>query len=301
MVAALAHVIPTADPESDVVVLTDDHVYWPPTCLDGVMEPMAANRNVGLAGATFRVLRRAATTWLDALFNVLGCLYLERYNFGVVTTNPIDGAVYVLSGRSVFVRAKIVMDPDFQRHFVNERVFFGLFGPLNVDDDNCIARWVFRNGWEVRVQPRADCIIETDLGFYPKFLAQCLRWARSTWRTNPASLFTDRSAWYIQPWCVYAVHLTSLVNFALFYDAAMIVTLWLAVRQLEYPRIPMCALAAVIFLSKIIKTFNYWTRHPTDLVFLPAAIAFGYVHSLIKLWAMLTFWETSWSGRKGVQ
>jgi hypothetical protein len=137
-------------------------------------------------------------------------------------------------------------------------------------------------------------MIETTLGTYPKFLSQCLRWVRTTWRSNSASLFTDRTVWYTQPWCVYAVHWTSFVNFALFYDGALAYTLLRSplgtADNLKY-------LAAWIFCTKMVKLTPYFLREPQDLVMLPGYFVFAYFHSLIKLYAGLTFWETNWGGR----
>jgi hypothetical protein len=193
----------------------------------------------------------------SGLFNVLGCLYLERHNFDILTTNRIDGGVFVVSGRTMLVRAKIMCDPRFQQEFVTERFFFGKFGPLNADDDNFITRWVVRKGWDIYTHCGSDCIVETDVGEYPRFLSQCLRWVRTTWRSSTTSLFTDRTVWYRQPWCVYAVYLTSMVNFALFYDPAMIYTLWMSVLELEGGPVMMWKLVPMIFASKFVKTYPY--------------------------------------------
>jgi hypothetical protein len=138
-------------------------------------------------------------------------------------------------------------------------------------------------------------MIETTLGTYPKFLSQCLRWVRTTWRSNSASLFTDKTVWYTQPWCVYAVYLTSFVNFALFYDGVLAYTLLKSpigtAKNLKY-------LATWIFCTKMVKLTPYhFLREPQDLIMLPGYFVFAYFHSLIKLYAGLTFWKTNWGGR----
>jgi hypothetical protein len=151
--------------------------------------------------------------------------YTWNDNFEIRATNGINNGVFVVSGRTSAHRSEILKDPEFITGFTNERFFFGLFGPLNADDDNFITRWDVRHGWKVKIQYCPDAMIETTLGTYPKFLSQCLRWVRTTWRSNSATLFTDRTVWYTQPWCVYAVYWTSFVNFALFYDGALAYTL----------------------------------------------------------------------------
>ena len=158
-----------------------------------------------------------------------------------------------------------------------------------------------RKGWDIFMHYGPGCTIEMDLGEYPHFLSQCLRWARTTWRSNAASFFTDRTVWYRQPWCVYAVYLTSMVNFALLYDPAMIYTHWMSVRELEDGPAMILSLVTTIFVSKLVKTYPYWIRHPGDLWYLPLCIMFGYFHSLIKLYALVTFWVILWGSRAGVE
>ncbi|BCS23175.1 uncharacterized protein APUU_31400S [Aspergillus puulaauensis] len=47
----------------------------------------------------------------------------------------------------------------------------------------------------------------------------------------------------------------------------------------------------------MVKLTPYFLREPQDLIMLPGYFLFAYFHSLIKLYAGLTFWETNWSGR----
>jgi len=175
---------------------------------------------------------------------------------------------------------------------------------LTMCSDNFITRWMVDHGWKIKIQYSDDARILTTLGTYPKFLSQCLRWSRTTWRSNAASLFSEGTVWRTQPWCVYAVYLTSFVNFALFYDAALFYTMWLAREQsvLQHvgPKTAMFWLGSWILCSKLVKPFPHFWRNPGDLVYLPGYILFGYYHSFIKLYALLTFWVTTWGTRAGV-
>ena len=49
--------------------------------------------------------------------------------------------------------------------------------------------------------------------------------------------------------------------------------------------------------SKLVKPWPHFRRHPRDWRYLPGYIAFGYLHSLLKLWALLTVWDGSWGSR----
>lgn len=182
-------------------------------------------------------------------------------------------------------------------------VFFGLVGPLNADDDNFVTRWLINHGWKTAWQDidggRIETTIGDDKGGMPKFLAQNLRWMRTRWRSNATALFRDRTVWTVQPWCVYAVYITSFVNFALFFDTGLMYSLWTATEgtRLGDRWMWMSALLLWILCSKIVKTAAYWRRHPRDLIYLPGCILFGYFHSLIKLYALFTFWNVAWGSR----
>jgi cellulose synthase/poly-beta-1,6-N-acetylglucosamine synthase-like glycosyltransferase len=283
-----------------LVCFVDDHVFWPEGFLISALAPFEDSR-VGTVATTKRVRRLTHSSILQSFFNVLGALYLERHNFEILATNSIDNGVFVVSGRTCLHRTAILQSKDFCDRFCNEMFFFGMFGPLNADDDNFIYRHVVRQGWDVVVQCGSQATIETTVGEYPKFLQQCTRWVRTTWRSNLCSLLTDRTVWKRQLWCVYAVHLSSLVNFALFYDALLVTLLFFAVRQSDGCALAMGALGSIMLLSKMVKTLPYFVRHPADLVFWPGCILFGYYHSLKKLHAGLTFFETAWGSRKNVQ
>jgi cellulose synthase/poly-beta-1,6-N-acetylglucosamine synthase-like glycosyltransferase len=160
--------------ETKIVASADDHVFWPVGFLNHTLAPFENDR-VAMVGTTKRVRRSRKGNFVDDFFNLLGCLYLERHNFEILSTNAIDGGVFVVSGRTALYRTSVVQDPDFLAGFVNEYFLFGLFGPLNADDDNFITRWVVRRGYDIAIQSGPHSTIETTLGEYPKFLSQCMR------------------------------------------------------------------------------------------------------------------------------
>lgn len=289
--------------KTSITILCDDHVFWPKDFIPHVLAPFE-DKDVGVVGTCKRVRRPLQDFSFADFWNFVGALYLERHNFEIAATNHIDGGVLVVSGRTSAHRTAILQDPDFIHGFLNEYTFFGRVGPMNVGDDNFITRWMVSHGWKIRIQYSEGARIETVLGEYPKFLVQCLRWVRTTWRSNSTSLFWDRTVWRTQPWCVYSVYLSSFTNFALFYDSALLLTLRLALDHSgDQPRDKKLALTYLglwIFLSKIVKPFPYFWRRPQDLIYLPGYLLFGYFHSFIKLYAMFTFWIIVWGGRAGV-
>ena len=291
--------------KTDIVIGVDATVFWPSTnFLPAILAPFE-DPNVGVVGTYKRVVREPTGFNWESFWNFIGCLYLERHNFEVAATSNIDGGVFVISGRTAAYRTEIFADPTFQTGFQNERFFFGRFGPLNPDDDNFITRWVVRQGWKVKFQYSDDAMIQTRVGTFPRYLSQCLRWVRTTWRSNSASLFTDPfrtrlldSVYIQQPWCVYAVYFTSFTNFALFTDMALLYLVSTTSYADEYGvSFALKCMGAWIFASKLVKPYPHFRRNPVDLLFLPGYIFFGYYHSLLKLYALFTFWNCAWSGR----
>lgn len=43
-----------------------------------------------------------------------------------------------------------------------------------------------------------------------------------------------------------------------------------------------------MFVSKFIKLLGHYIRYPADFLLLPISIIFGYLHGLIKIYAMLS-------------
>lgn len=298
-----------------IVALSDDHVFWSsPKFLPTVLAPFE-DPKVGGVCTNKRVRRDYQLSWWASIWNMLGALYLERHNFEIRASYTIDMGIFVASGRTAIYRTKILKTKKFLRGFTNEyllglsipvssgnenfitRYWYCLlarFGTVSTGDDNYITRYLVRNEWKIIVQYCDDALIETTLGTFPKFIWQCVRWSRTTWNSNAASLFTDRTVWRRQPWCVYAVYLTSFANFALFYDPALVFTFSRTTWRHQWGLSP---IFICITLSKLVKLTPYFLRHPRDLIFLPAYCVFVYSHSPIKLFALLTLWDTSWSGR----
>jgi len=78
----------------------------------------------------------------------------------------MDGGVFVVSGRALLILTEIVQDNNFCKAFTNKWFLFGLFGPLNPDDDNFITRWVLRHlqNYEIKIQCTNGATVETTLG-----------------------------------------------------------------------------------------------------------------------------------------
>ncbi|POS70603.1 capsule polysaccharide synthase Cps1 [Diaporthe helianthi] len=276
--------------------MADANVIWGPRFLRSALAPFE-DPNICLVGTNKRV-RRVRGAGLSASFwNFIGCLYLERHNFECRAQNAISGEVFVISGRTNVIRTAIIQDPHFRAGYVNERFLLGKLGPLAADDDNFIVRWILKQGGGIKFQYDDDaCVDIAPIGEYPRFLSQCLRWARTTWRSNPAALKVSR-VWISQPYSVYSIYLASFFNFAIVIDPLLVYLLFHSGYVNESNWTNVWLLVTWILCSKMVKLITYFHRERQDLLFFPFYILFSYYHSWIKFWALLTFWDVAWSGR----
>jgi hypothetical protein len=147
--------------------------------------------------------------------------------------------------------------------------------------------------WLIFFQDSDDATIETTLGEWPKFKDQLMRWARTTVRSNPVML-RDPIFLFRYPWSAFMVYWAALFNFALLWDAALIFTLFMS----EHGRMAEIVLLLIfMFWSKVVKLIPHFLKYPQDFKLMVFQVAFGYLHSFIKLWALITFWDCGWSGR----
>ncbi|MCJ1393205.1 hypothetical protein MMC18_006077 [Xylographa bjoerkii] len=284
-----------------ITVLADDHVLWSPSFLATALAPFE-NPRVGGVATLKRVIRDYPYefTWSN-FCNFIACTYLERQNFEWTATSNIDGGFGVISGLTALYRTDILRSPDFVEEYLNETCAMGFVGPMNDDDDHCITRYLVNKGWNIYLKNSEDATILTTLGDPEKLFKQLNQWSRSTWRSNSTSLFSDFTVWQSQPWCVYAIYLSSFVNFALFYDALLFYSLYRVMDDpspfIEHSELTksqaLGSLAAVLFDSKIIKPYPHFWRNFGDLRYIVFYIMFGYYHSFIKLWAFLTVLDIS--------
>lgn len=178
---------------TSIIVFADDDVDWPQRTLQWLLAPFEFSRYGGVV--TCQRLRRAEhPSMTERLWNFLGALYLERRNFDCAAMTHMDGGMPCISGRTCAYRTEILQEPAFTRGFTDEKWWFDSY-QLNADDDNFITRWLLSHGWQNYMQYHPECEVQTTLENNPKFLKQCLRWARSNWRSNLTSLFAERHVW----------------------------------------------------------------------------------------------------------
>jgi glycosyltransferase involved in cell wall biosynthesis len=277
------------------IIMADDDVTWPRTIIPWLLAPFE-NAKIGGVGPCQRVKRTRSGPISARIYNWLGAAYIERRNFEISATHGVDGGTSCMSGRTCAFRSEILQSPLFLHGFKTER--WGKF-QLNADDDNFVTRWLVSNQWKTWIQYNKECEIETTLENNIKFLYQCSRWARSNWRSNYTSLFTERHVWTQQPWSTYALHIATFTSLSVAFDPLIIFLTIKATKNWSpaHQQIALGLQLSFMLFSKVIKLVGLFMREPADLVFLPVSIIFGYFHGFIKLYAMVTLRMTSWGSR----
>lgn len=289
----LREAIPLA--KTQITILVDDDVTWPKTILPWLLAPFE-DPQIGSAGVCQRVKRVRTGGLMTQCYNWEGADYIERRNFEISATHRIDGGTSCMSGRTHAVRTEILQDPLFLDGFCKER--WGKYH-LNADDDNFITRWLVAHNWRTWIQYHRECEIETTLENNFAFVKQCLRWARSNWRSNYTTLVVDRYVWRRQAWSVYAIYTATFTSLGLITDPFCFYAFYRASETWE----PSARLTGWIVLvvwylfTKVIKRVGLLTRHPSDIVFIPVSIIFGFLHGFIKIYALYTWNVTSWGNR----
>ncbi|KAG9189578.1 hypothetical protein G6011_06446 [Alternaria panax] len=270
------------------------------------------------------------------LWNNNGALYLQRHNYEIQASNTADGALFAMSGRTLAALSVVLQDEKFEEAFENEHVHKWVFdlltsldewhfpranqvltyckkkglsekgiGPLLADDDNFITRWFINHGYSIKVQSSPEATITTVLGDVKnfKFLDQCARWSRTTFRQNPIALFSDRTIWWKWPIGVWTVYFPWLYNFAMIWDFSAVYAFRKSGLYLDSPNgnTRLLYLVSFIWLTKLVKTLPWFLEHRLDFLLyffpIPAVPLFSYWHSVIKIHTALTCWNNEWSGR----
>ena len=284
-----------------LTIFADDDVVWPNTFLHFLIAAFE-DPKIGAAGTCQRLHRVPK----PSCWNILGAIYLERRNFEISATTRLDGGISCLSGRTSAHRTAILKNDAFIDGFANE-VWLGGISLVSADDDNFLTRWMVNHGWKLSIQYCKEAELTTTLEDSHRFLYQCVRWARTNWRSNITSMFVEKTIWRYeyncsltsvpntdllsdQPWCCYALHLTTFNPPAAIMDSLLAYLLYHATQ----PMLPNCigsvmtVFAMWLLFTKIVKLLPHFYRYPNDIKFIPIIILFGYFHGLIKIYALLT-------------
>lgn len=299
--------------QTPITFLVDSTAIWPSGFLPQALAPFE-DSGIGLVGTVKRVERLESGTLWERCWNREGAFYLQRHNYEIESSEPLDGGVFIISGRTCGIRSPILGNDDFLHGYLHEHIRLSPpllppldIGPIIADDDNYILRWCVDHDIGIKFQSDLNsagtgiddnCVVRiANLGKYPRYLDQCLRWARTTFRSNPRTLLSRR-AWQKHPWSMYGVQLATMTNFAAVQDPLQVWLYWqMGLTKSALGAWGLAALVAWILSSKIVKLVPWLRRYPTDIAYLPTHFMFVYYHSWIKLCAMLSFHNIEWAGR----
>lgn len=94
-----------------------------------------------------------------------------------------------------------------------------------------------------------------------------------------------------QPWCTYALHFATFTSIAFIVDPLLLASCWWATAEWHVQYRHYAFWAQFIFMfgfTKFVKLMGLLLRNPSDVIFVPVSIVFGYFHGLIKLYALIT-------------
>ncbi|KAH7075350.1 hypothetical protein BKA63DRAFT_533074 [Paraphoma chrysanthemicola] len=230
---------------TSLLITQDDHTYWPAETafIHSIMAPFEESSTGGVS-AVLEARHRQHPTSFAGFWNFLGMTYLQ---------------------------------------YLNEYIFFGKVGPLNADDDKFHTRWLIDHGWKIKLQAGPESAMNTELGEWPKFNEQILRWMRTTWRSNPRQL-SHKMSWARQPYTTFSLMMW-FFRMSLIQEAAMFWLLRAALKDAgELALFPLAAtvLYTWIITMKMVKILPHFRKHPQDLVYFPAYLVFGYWCTLVK-------------------
>jgi hypothetical protein len=110
----------------------------------------------------------------------------------------------------------------------------------------------------------------------------------------------ERHVWKQQWWSTYALHFATFTSLAFAVDPLLVMACWWATADWDSQSRRYAVWSQLIFMfafTKVVKLMGLFKKNPSDVMFLPVSILFGYFHGLIKLYALATLNMTSWGSR----
>ncbi|GKT46853.1 uncharacterized protein ColSpa_07034 [Colletotrichum spaethianum] len=128
---------------------------------------------------------------------------LDNQNYIQSVRSAADGGCFCMVGRTMIVRAEIVMDPRFI-HAITTDTWCGKL--LNTGDDVFLTRWLQNEGWDIAIQNAPEAEIKTLVFDNSNFLSQLVRWQRSAIQSFLTTIFYEPGIGKIVKWVTCTRH-----------------------------------------------------------------------------------------------
>jgi glycosyltransferase involved in cell wall biosynthesis len=167
-----------------ICFVDDDVLFMDHELLDKVVLPFCKYDKMGGVGVKQVAKPKNGTSFNVA--EVMADMRLATRYIEIRSTTVVDKGTSCISGRTACYRADIIRNETFYQAFLNE-MFFGML--LQSGDDKFLTRYVINQGYKTYHQLNHDTRIATTFESGWKYIQQCLRWRRNTWRSDITFLF----------------------------------------------------------------------------------------------------------------
>ncbi len=268
--------------KGDIITLVDSDTIWDDNVLKNSL-PLFLDKKVG--GTTVAQRIQNPDTVGNVMFDIL---LWTRYREEVPFLLAVGKVFNTLSGRTAFYRREAILNDKYDNiHDLRHEFFLGTRGISG--DDKRLTHLIIEQGWQVSFALGAE-VFTPGLGSIGKFLKQRLRWTRNSWRADLRAI-KKKWAWRHPALAIFMIDRFIQPFFMLLGPVACA----LAIASGEW--LALVILVAWWVMSRFIRLSGYFRLYPKRLVYLPAYILFGYVNSIIKIYALATLIENSWATR----
>lgn len=263
---------------TDLVALVDSDTIWSPNVAKEVCKPFVDPR-IGGVGTRQNVHRT------NGFLSRINDMFLDQRYFDENACQTRCGrAVSCLSGRTAVYRRTLLL--EIEDEFMHE-TFWGV--PCLSGDDKRLTTLILERGFLTYMQ-RSARVWSTFPTRWSTFVAQRLRWARNTWRSDLRAL-SHRWVWR-HPFLAYTMMDKAISSFTLLVGPAFMVYTLLTRNWL---------FAGVLVLwwqvSRSAKLLPHLRRRPSSVFYIPGYVVMSWVMAMIKIRALLTIRAQRWLTR----
>jgi hyaluronan synthase len=264
--------------KGDVIVFVDSDSFLQPDSILQVVQPLKDQR-IGAATGRCEVENK----WTNMLTRMQAVRYFVGFRIFKAAESIFD-AVTCLSGPLASYRRDVLMrylDTWEHQTYLGQPATFG--------DDRSLTNYVLGSHYAVYQHTAVTHTIVPST--YDKFFSQQMRWKRSWLRESlRACLFM----WKKEPFMAISFYLGFLLPLL----APAVVLRAFVFMPLAYGIWPVTYIAGVFFMSMLMCT-SYLFIKRSNLWFYGVPFCFFYLSVLLWqiVWAVLTFWKSSWGTR----